>query len=336
MEHSVLAISCRALLAACSELGVDCTQLLRAAAVDQTVMDDPDGRLTPVQVQAMWQGAYDASNDPLLSLHVSEKVPKGAYRVLEYVIRSASTVGAAFEKISEYFAWIDTSATLPISRQGEFWALGVDAGCPPQLVPRQAMEFTFGVSLRKVREESGLAIIPREIHMACPAAPSLDDYQNEALRVLQCPVQFDAPDNALLFDDETWNSPLPTADASLLSVFEQHAQELLDSVTQQSPLARDMRRALSEGGPSQTIDEVARRLAVSGRTLQRRLHAEQLVYADLVAEFREQTARQLLTQRKVSVAEIAFLLGFSDQSSFTRAFRRWTGETPAAFRRAKA
>ncbi len=333
MEHSVLAVSCRALIAACEKLGASGDALLAQAGIEKRVIDDPDGRVTPAQVMGIWEAAYATIGDPCLSLHVAEHVPKGAYRVLEYVIGSAPTIGAGFEKISEYFPWIDTSVQLPIERSGDLWAFGVDAGVSAELTPRQAMEFTFATCLRKVREESGVSFSPVRIEMACSAPTDIEGYEGEIARLFCCPLVFESERNVMLFDDGTWQTPSNAADAPLLSILEEQAQQLLSSVHDTSSLSVDVKRILTERGVSLSLNEVAKELAVSSRTLQRRLRESGVVFADLATEVREQMARQLLRQKTVSVAEVAYLLGFSDQSSFTRAFKRWTGETPAAFRR---
>jgi AraC-like DNA-binding protein len=92
-----------------------------------------------------------------------------------------------------------------------------------------------------------------------------------------------------------------------------------------------IRRELAGGDPS--LDQVARELGTSRRSLQRRLADENLTYAQVLDDVRSTMARAYLAQRELSIAEVGYLLGFSEQSSFTRAFRRWTGVSPAEFRR---
>ncbi|MEM7423891.1 MAG: helix-turn-helix transcriptional regulator, partial [Pseudomonadota bacterium] len=92
--------------------------------------------------------------------------------------------------------------------------------------------------------------------------------------------------------------------------------------------------ALSEGVPS--VSAVADRLGMSGRTLQRRLAEQGHAYQDLVDETRHDLAKRLLQRTDYALAEVAFLTGFAEQSTFTRAFKRWSGQTPATFRRGAA
>lgn len=148
------------------------------------------------------------------------------------------------------------------------------------------------------------------------------------------PLRFSAAHNCMLFSGDTWELASSNADASLLSLLEQHARHLLVSVQEPDSVARGVERLLRDRGPSRSLPEVAKALGLSERTLQRRLAEEGVVFADLAASVREDLARRLLTDRTVAIAEIAYLLGFSDQSSFTRWFKRRTAQTPAAFRAA--
>lgn len=328
MQGSILSVSCRALLAACDGLGLDGDALVRQAGLDRAVIDDPDGRLEPLDVMALWDRAETASGDPHLALRVARMMPRGAYRILEYLGASAPTVGAAFTKISEYFAWVDTTATLPITESADLCGFGLDAPVPADRVPLRAVEFTFGTSWLKVCDLTGQSFRPERIELGVARSGEAQALEH----FFECPLLFSSGHNRMLVSREAWELPSRSADPSLLSLLEQHARALLESVAEERTVARDVKRLLRDAGPALGLPEAAKRLGVSERTLQRRLADETCVYADLVSSVREEMARQLMLDRKVAIAEAAFILGFSDQSSFTRSFKRWTGQTPAAFR----
>ena len=110
--------------------------------------------------------------------------------------------------------------------------------------------------------------------------------------------------------------------------------ELALSALDRAGLERQVRDALTRvGGGVLTVDEVALKLGTSTRTLQRKLKAEGLSFSDIADSLQEQQARTLLRDERMSVEQVAERVGYSDVSNFTRAFRRWTGETPAAYRR---
>jgi AraC-like DNA-binding protein len=330
MADSVLSVGCRVLLAACDQLGLDTDALTRSAAIDRRVIDDPDGRLPPEQVQALWEAAYRQSSTPHLALRAAQAIPLGAYRVLEYLVASAPTVGAAFSKISEYFAWIDTSARLPVEREATNYALGISVKGPPDCVPLAAVEFTFATCLLKVRALTHQDFKP----IAIDAALTLPEGAKVLEDFFGCPVRFSARHNRMLFDAATWALPSQHADPSLLSVLEGHAKLLIAAIDSEPRLVAEVRQALYTYGPSQSLSTVAKQLGMSARTLQRRLTDAGFLFADVANAVREDVARRLLRERNVAIAEAALVLGFSDQSSFTRSFKRWTGTTPAAFRQA--
>ena len=146
---------------------------------------------------------------------------------------------------------------------------------------------------------------------------------------------FGADRDALEITAAAAGSPNRLSDDGMAKFFEAHLTQELSDIRDASRLERQVLDqigdALSEGVP--TLADIAGRLGMSGRTLQRRLSADGLAYQDLVTEARKTLSEQLLRRTDYALAEIAFLTGFSDQSTFTRAFKRWHNQTPASYRR---
>ena len=113
VSGTVLSVSSRAMVDACARLGLDTTEILRAAKLDRATLDDPDARIPFEQVGALWQKAYELSKDPNLALHAIEVLPFGAYRVIDFLAASALTIGAALTKVSDYFPIINSLVRLP-------------------------------------------------------------------------------------------------------------------------------------------------------------------------------------------------------------------------------
>jgi AraC-like DNA-binding protein len=152
------------------------------------------------------------------------------------------------------------------------------------------------------------------------------------------PVRFTAPADRLCFSAQEWDAPTPTADAALARMLEEHARILAQRIPHIAPgfradVQKTIAGVLAEGA---SADTVARALHMSVRTLQRRLVASGTTFREIADAVRVQLAQAYLNDRTVSIAEVAFLLGFSDQTSFQRAFRRWTGEPPGRWRRRRA
>jgi AraC-like DNA-binding protein len=152
--------------------------------------------------------------------------------------------------------------------------------------------------------------------------------------IFACPVRFDAPETRLVLSRAALERPVVGRDPALYQYLDRHALALAKTFPDATSLATRVRRelgsALSSGEPTQT--EIARRLALSERTLQRHLKAEGHNFAELLDSVRKELARSYLRDAALSVSEVAFLLGYSEPSSFHRAFRRWEGEAPSEFR----
>jgi AraC-like DNA-binding protein len=163
----------------------------------------------------------------------------------------------------------------------------------------------------------------------CPKPAGIDRE-----RALGCPVRFGAPESRAVLWRAPLERPLPRHDPALFAYLERHAQALLAGVPAEGGVVERVQRLITEGlrsgEPVQA--EVARRLALSERTLQRGLREADTSFAAILDAVRRQLAQLHLSERSLALHEVAFLLGYSEPSAFHRAFRRWTGQTPQEFR----
>lgn len=153
-------------------------------------------------------------------------------------------------------------------------------------------------------------------------------------RIFECPVRFGADACQLVIARDVWDTPCPGRDPALFSLLDVHARTLLDQLASPDVVGR-VREAIEAElrGGNPKIESVARRLAMSPRTLQRRLRDQGVLFNDLLDAMRFRAAKSYLAQRDIASREVAYLLGFAEQSSFNRAFKRWSGQTPVEFRR---
>lgn len=149
-----------------------------------------------------------------------------------------------------------------------------------------------------------------------------------------CPVHFGTDMDALLISHEIVQAPNRVGDPSILKFFDTHLDEELSRVDDDASLERRVRmkvsQSLSQGIPK--VSDIACHFAMSGRTLQRRLSDRGYSFQTLVDESRRELAERLLQETDYPLAEVAFLTGFSEQSAFNRAFKRWAGQTPRSYR----
>ena len=149
-----------------------------------------------------------------------------------------------------------------------------------------------------------------------------------------CPVHFDSGRDALLVSEDSIDAPNKLGDDTIASFFDQHLEQELADLAEDQTLEQDVRRVvttlLSEGVP--TLSQIASELGLGTRTLQRRLSDNGHSFQSVVDLARKDLAQRLLRETSYGLAEIAFLTGFAEQSGFTRAFKRWAGQTPRSYR----
>lgn len=310
------------------ELGIDPRPLRESAGLGDVDLDDPEARIPFDTEHAVWAGAMQATGDATLPLRAARHVRGEDYRVLLWLGRHSPTVGEALSRVARWFALVNRQARFVVDDSGAPALCFEVPGLPPPL-PRPMVDYSLAVTFLRMRIATGhLPLLRVDVPYAAP-----DDEAAETL--FGCPVQHRAPRAALVLACADWNHPVPGADAALSRNLEEHAAMLLEKVPVASTFRDDVERviasALPDGAPS--VDDAGRALGMSGRSLQRRLRDDGLTWSRLVDDVRLRLARMHLADPGISIAEVAFLLGFSEQSAFTRAFKRWTGETPAASRR---
>ena len=329
-EGTVLTVSSRAMVEACARLGVDTEALLDAVGLSRQTLDDPDARLPALQVSALWAKAYELSGDPVLSLHAAEACPVGSYKVIDYMAYNARTVGEAFLYASRYFKLVNTAISLPIDDAGDPVSFAILDHSNPGGVSRPYAEYCFAAFFLHVRATTGVSFAVQRLQFTHPRPVDTTEHE----RIFGCAVDFDASHTCMLIARDDWESPNAHAHGGVLEVLAQHADHLLEKLPKGPDLIVRTRKAISQrlrgGDPS--LEGVAAELAMTPRTLQRHLNALGYSYSGLAEEVRQDAARLYLKQPDIAIAEVAYLLGFADQSTFNRAFKRWTGGTPARVR----
>jgi AraC-like DNA-binding protein len=226
---------------------------------------------------------------------------------------------------------VDPRATIEIGEGDPLCSIGLGATMPGAKLPLAAIEYTFAALYRRTRAGLGIDYRPARIEFAA-ALPAITAVHE---RVFDCPLHFEAERSVMFIRREDWTrAPARPADASLFQVLDDHAAMLLAGLPPASPLLAELREAITaelRDGEA-TLARVGKRLGMSGRTLQRRLDEQRLEFRAVVDEVSGELAKAWLCDRALGIGEVAFLLGFADQSAFTRAFKRWTGVTPGRWR----
>lgn len=330
---STLSTWLRAVVAALDASGVDGRALMREAGLDPALLAQSDARFPQAGSTRLWQLAVQATGDEAFGLRVAGQVRMTTFHSLGYTMVASPTLGAALERMERFFAIVADGFPLQLERTAQEWRLAFPcdpAGPQPAVAAVDAMMSTC---LRTCRSLLGADFAPLRLALRRPepGPQALQRFQT----VLRAPLAFGQPQDELVVRAEDAARPLETANPELVAHNDLVALAYLERLDGASLLARveaAITRQLPEGEPAQ--ERVAQALALSTRSLQRRLADEGTTWQALLEATRQRLACQHLADVRFSVTEVAFLLGFSDASAFTRAFRRWTGQSPSAWRQA--
>ena len=244
--------------------------------------------------------------------------------------KSAINLGGSFKCVERYGKVVTNVANFSVCRFSKNSWMTVPTALTDRLGEIMTTEMALAAATALSREVSGEAFSPVQVSFR-HAGPADDSF---ASTIFRCPVRYGADRNGIEVGNTSLASENRLGDAKIAEFFAQHLDaELKKRVTTQTLESQVMAlitRSLSQGPPR--VEDIASHLCMSRRTLQRRLADEHCAYGDLVDRARRELAKSLLQERSYGIAEIAFLCGYSDQSTFTRAFKRWEGATPTSYR----
>lgn len=329
---SVAATSTLAMVRAAEARGIRTADLLEGAGLTPGFLEDPDARIPGPTVLALWNALRERTADPALQLVAPTCLPFGAYRVIDYLVGASTTVGDGVRRFASFFRLIADAVALEIDRDGEGHGLRLTTadGGP---VPPVYVDYVFAALVGRIRMRIRPDLRVRRVELRQPEPAASDRYRE----VFRAPVQFGAGADRLCFDHEEWDAPTVLADEALARLLEDHARILAQRIPPALPdFGTEVEKAIAAALPGVSAAKVARALHVSVRTLQRKLVEAGTTFREVSESVCCRLAKSYLADPQVSIAEVAFLLGFSDPSSFNRAFRRWTGETPGRWRRRRA
>jgi AraC-like DNA-binding protein len=306
--------------------------LLGIVGLEEEAEADPSFMIRDEDYYRLFEEAAAADPDATtLPLRVGASMRSDDYGPFGFAWKSAPTLRGSFERAARYALVLTSVAAYEVEEcfGGAFMHLHREG--ERRLGMRLSNEATLASIVAISREVSSQPFRPEAVYLKHEAPP--DTAGHEAY--FECPVHFGSDKDAIRVSVRTLGTPNRVGDPSIARFFDTLLSAEVRTLDESVPLDRRVRdrvsTALSGGVPA--LSDVARELGVSGRTLQRRLAAEGSSFQSLVDEARRRLAERLLRQdADVALTEVTFMTGFSDQSAFTRAFRRWTGRTPGAFR----
>lgn len=314
----------RVFVNALERLGYSKESLLAQAGVSRSGFDDPNAHISCVATAAVLCAAMQERPMKNLAMRIAAETPIGAFPLIDYLVVTSENVGDGLQQLARYFRLVDAPYTLEL-REDEN---------PIRVLfhsPENPFSVEFGITLTvlHLREETENRLKAEFANFGhCP-----DDVA-EVERTLGCPIHKNASWSGFALSRETWQLSMRRRDPVLRKVLEQHANEIAAQLPAMDGVVVEVRRALASRiakGDVQ-IQSVARALAISMRSLQRRLAATGVTYQDLLDQTRREAANRYLRIATFSIGEVAYLLGYSEAAAFHRAFKRWTGMGPQEFR----
>jgi AraC-like DNA-binding protein len=327
-EPTTIAAYTEAIVRALELKGVDPLEVLREADVERVRSNDPMLRITDTNINAIFERAVAITGDPCFGLRVSECFVPGMLHALGYALLASETLEDFCLRLARYYAVVSQTATMQVIVEGdELLLLGTLRN--PALCD-ESIDVWAGVMLRFMRAIHSEAFRPRllELRRALPDAGA-EPWES----FFGCPVRFGSQRIGVHIDLATARVPLAGASRDMAQHNDQIAMAYLQKLDRDDIVTR-VRALLINGLNVGAFGraEIASRMHMSASTLQARLARRGVSFQHVLDSTRHELALGYLAQRRLSVTEIAFMLGFSDVSNFNRAFRRWTGMAPSEFR----
>ncbi len=309
--------------------GIDVAQLFRAAKLDIQLLDQAEARFDVEKISELWALAVAWSGNPALGLNPELASRYVNFDIVGYAMLSSPNLRTALGNASRYLALISDCTTLELLPEREnCWLILGHIGNTRHL-PRQRQEYSLLTLLSLCRW-----LTRRDVHILgaefiFPEPVNIHPYR----MAFECPVRFDQPVSRILLAAEDLDAPIPSRNPLMFDLHERVIEERLTSLGNTRTSYRvsgEIIRRLHQGEPRR--EDIASALALTDRTLQRRLHAENTSFQQLLDEARSELARKYLTEERHSLGQVADMLGFVDQSNFFRACKRWFGLPPGQYR----
>ena len=308
--------------------GLDGKAIFDQAGLDLVVARNPTTRFSSSRMSHVYDLAEEATGDPAFGLSIAEYVHPTSLHALGFSLFASSTLESFCRRIVRYFRLVSTNAESQLERTASEHRLVMTPTIDPkEYYPQDAWLATIVKFCREIYRSD---FAPMRI---CLRRPRPKHNVRRFSDFFNAPVEFGCEANVLVFSPEDIQAELPAANAELARQNDEVVMGLLAKMDKEDVIAR-VRALFVELLPSGDCNKetVAARMHMSERSLQSKLAARNTSYRQMLNETRRELAEQYIRQGLHSVSEVTYLLGFADVSSFSRAFRSWTGLSPSEFR----
>ena len=305
-------------------------RILQLAREDVRAAPGSSGFISQAAYADLLDTLAEEAHDPYFGARVGLATDWRDMSLLGWATLNSPTIGSGLRSSMRYQHTWRQATTIHVKEEGRTVRWTIKYGDSHVCSVRQEPERALGSAVSVLRGLIGPGWAPLEVLFQHQRLADETEYR----RLFGAPVHFSQPETGLVFDREVLDYPTPNADPRLLGVLESYVQDLAQDACMEDELSASVRRAIKEmlewGAPSMRV--VATRLGMSSRTLQRRLHDRDVQFATLLDDTRYYLALEYLRVGEFTITEVALRLGYANLPAFDRAFKRWTGKTPVAFR----
>ncbi len=318
----------RAVRRAIDAAGCDSQAMVREAGLEPTLLEGPDARCSMANLHKLWQCALEATRDEAFGLRVASYYSPTTFHALSYSLVASATLKEAFERVVRYCHVGSDAIDYEFCRQGDEYHLKIAPVSSVQSFV-ELVDCLVAGTIRMCRSLLGYDYSPLRIELVRTRPRDLRPFE----RLLRTPCEFNARCNLIVFDRQTVERRLEGGNPELARHNDAIALQYLARMERDNVQARVRNvlvKRLHHGEPS--LQQIAQLINVHERTLQRKLRECGVTYKQILDATRRELALAYLSSPRHSVGEVTYKLGFSANGSFTRAFRRWTGVAPTAWR----
>lgn len=330
MAATIHAAYLRLILKSAEAVGLDARQIDDRMALTATA-PGADDRVSVAATYELWAMLVELSGDATIGLRLAGHAQRASAGVLEYAARNSPTVGELLQTVARYARLLNTGAAIKVNDRGRRVQLSYRL-LESHPVHPASIDFVLGYLMYRVRALTGRQVVPAEVDLPQTRPANPRPYHvlfGQSIRWAQPVVR-------VCFAPEQWQTALQAPDPELADLMRAMVEREMAQLPEGDDICAQVEAEIlrAGGGATPSLDAIAERLGLTARTVQRRLKEDGTTFRALSKRVRMDRAAELLTAGRLTLAEVAFEVGFSEPSGFCRAFRKVFGRTPTEYREA--
>ncbi|NIB38454.1 AraC family transcriptional regulator [Pseudomaricurvus alkylphenolicus] len=326
-DNSCIVLS---IVKALDEVGLDSREILQHLDIDPNLLGAGDCRVSQEQMTTLWKLAEKRSGDESLGLRAARHVRLANLQIVGYAMHCSGTLERALQRLIRFRRLVSDAGIMDLSQSGNLYRFCLILDTQGGEIAYQSYDFCIASLVVLLREIAGdTAFTPYKICLERAQPENIEQYQD----LFQCKIEYEQPQTCIYLNRSQLQQPIPTGNEHLAAQLDDIAEKQinqLDRVSFKHQVRTVLNTHLHEGEPSKSL--VAQAFRISNRTLLRRLREECTTYQEVLNELREEMACSYLRRPGMTLDKTSTLLGFSDVSTFSRAFKNWTGKSPSLWR----